>query len=150
MTKQELKNQVLEYFKSNLLNVTDIISYGLSIKEKFPELKKYKYSWDVRDYNATVPVICSDLEVRGGEHGGNCWGGSAEPYFNADYKTPDVNIDKFLNEHFPSLPFSKYLEIKNKVVIEEWSKCEYYGNRSEGEIALLMVDDLVEALYETN
>ncbi len=67
----------------------------------------------------------------GGCSGGNCWGGTAEPY-SCDDPPKELDIlDEILGKLCPSIPFLVYKQLKNDLVKEDTncSDCgDYYGN----------------------
>lgn len=67
--------------------------------------------------------------VTGGLSGGNCWGDEPRYGEEAEPEPEMTELNEFLKEICPNLPFWQYIDLMNSVVIRnEFRESEYYGN----------------------
>ena len=67
----------------------------------------------------------------GGVGGGNCWNDGGHYGLESDPEPEMKELDEFLKQICPDLPFWKYKELLNIVVtVSSRSEHEYYGNRT--------------------
>lgn len=64
----------------------------------------------------------------GGYRGGNCWGDSAEPYYNEEPMDEFRPLDVLLEQFYPEVSFLKYKKILNELEYYTEGYSEYYGN----------------------
>lgn len=103
--------------------------------------RRSRFSYGAGD---DIPVTAFMAVWRtGGYIGGNCMNDDV-PYFKKS-NTPEAeleSLDKFLNCHFPDVPYKLVRQLERKVVREELSQSEYYGNTSDYVLKSLEFEDV--------
>lgn len=93
-------------------------------------------------------VLVSDSWVTGGVTGGNCWGGEANELKDGEKPPEDWALDTFLREYYPEVSYLKYKSLEAKVVQEEFTEREYYGNYTHFAFYTISFDDIIAVLED--
>lgn len=90
--------------------------------------------WEpVHDWNRskckTTKFILQVQWETGGWSGGNCWGGSAEPYSSREEPAELTELDNILEKFKPDLSYIQYRNLTNSLMeTNSRTQHEYYGN----------------------
>jgi hypothetical protein len=100
-----------------------------------------------------IPTAIKELVVysrygNGGYTGGDCWGGQAEPFYEAEPKDKMKVLDLLIKELAPELPFSKFNEIKKLIreCSQESEDGNYYGNSHEYIVEYIKISDILKII----
>lgn len=129
MTKEELLEKMKEY-----KNDVYVPGYYSDNKEK-PEFSQKGF-----------PAFVSNSWRTGGLTGGNCWGGNADTAVESG-EEPEINeLDNFLTDCYPELPFLQYKKLKNFIKYEDFTESEYYGNYTEHKMKYILFEDIINII----
>lgn len=127
--------------------------------DKFYELLKKKFYLTRKDWNGKPRTYWTHEDgyedrfqvksIIGGASGGNCWGDDAREFGREEEKFLD-DLDNFLEEYFPTIPFLIYKKLMKTITISEKSEYEYYGNYTIYQIKTILFKDLFKFLCDND